>query len=94
MDSHQVIRRPLHSEKSVEDVRLNNQYHFEVDPKATKPVIRRAIEELFPEVRIVSINTLWMRGKVRRVGYTRGRTPDRKKALVKLRPGDTIDIGY
>ena len=94
MDAQQVIKRPLHTEKSVEDVRVNNQYHFEVDPRATKPIIRSAIEELFPDVRVVSIKTLWMRGKYRRVGWVRGRTPDRKKAIVKVRPGDTVDIGY
>ena len=94
MDSHQVIRRPLHTEKSVADIRANNAYHFEVDARATKPVISRAIEELFPGVKVVSVNTVWTRGKTRRTGRVLGRTSDRKKAVVKLRAGDVIDIGY
>jgi large subunit ribosomal protein L23 len=94
MDSHDVIRRPLHTEKSVDDIRANNQYHFEVARRATKNHVRRAIEELFPGVRVRSVNTTWVRGKVRRWGQVRGKTADWKKAIVKLRPGDTIDIGY
>jgi len=94
MESQTVIRRPLHTEKSVDDMRANNQYHFEVDRLATKHDIRRAIEELFPDVRVRCVNTQWVRGKTRRLRWTRGRTKDWKKAIVQLRPGDTIDIGY
>jgi large subunit ribosomal protein L23 len=94
MDSHQVIKRPLHTEKSVADIRNHNRYHFEVDAKARKNDVRKAIEELFPGVKVVAVNTLWMRGKERRVRWVRGRTKDWKKALVTLRPNDTIDIGY
>jgi len=94
MDSHDIIRRPLHTERSVDDIRANNTYHFEVDPRATKTQIRHAIEELFPGRRVLDVRTLTVGGKRRRVGFNVGRTRDRKKALVKLRPGDTIDIGY
>ncbi len=94
MDSHQIIRRPLHTEKSVDDIRANNTYHFEVDPRASKTEIRHALEELFPGRRVVDVRTVTVSGKRRRVGFNVGWTADRKKAIVKLRPGDTIDIGY
>ncbi len=94
IDSHDVIRRPLHTEKSVEDIRARNHYHFEVDRRATKNIIRQAVEELFPGVKVCSVNTQWVRGKYRRTRLVRGRTSDWKKAIVELRPGDTIDIGY
>ena len=94
MDSHEIIIRPLHTEKSVDAMRANNQYHFEVDRSATKYDIRRAIEELFPAVKVRCVNTQWVRGKVRKMRWTRGQTKDWKKAIVQLRPGDTIDIGY
>ena len=79
MDSHQIIVRPLHTEKSVNDIRDSNTYHF---------------EELFPDCRVVDVRTLSVRGKLRRVRRASGRTKAWKKAIVKLRPGDSIDIGY
>ena len=94
MDSHHVIQRPLHTEKSVDDVRADNAYHFRVHPKATKSQIRHAVEELFPGRRVVDVRTLWVRGKPRRVRFRRSMTSSWKKAIVKLRPGDSIDIGY
>ncbi len=94
MDSHQVITRPLHTEKSVRDMNENNTYHFEVHPDATKGQIRHAIEELFPGRTVVDVRTLWVKGKARRVRWNVGRTRKWKKAMVKLRPGDSIDIGY
>ncbi|MFO7955835.1 MAG: 50S ribosomal protein L23 [Candidatus Brocadiia bacterium] len=89
-----VIGRPLHTEKSVADIRTNNTYHFEVHPDATKGMIREAVEELFPGRKVVDVRTLWVKGKARRVRWNVGRTPKWKKAMVRLRPGDTIDIGY
>lgn len=94
MDSHYVVKRPLHTEKSVEDIRTSNCYHFEVHEDATKGQIREAIEELFPGTRVQDVRTMWVKGKQRRMGWVRGKTPDWKKAVVRLRPGDTVDIGY
>lgn len=94
MNAYQIIKRPLHTEKSVADMQQNNRYHFEVDRRANKNQVREAVEQLFPEVKVLSVNTCPIRGKNRRMGWVQGRTPDRKKAMVKLRPGDTIDIGY
>lgn len=94
MDSRQVVIRPLHTEKNVNDMRNANTYHFEVDKRATKPQIRHAIEELFPGRRVADVRTSIVLGKKRRSRYVIGRTKTWKKAIVRLRPGDTIDIGY
>ena len=94
MDSHDVIVKPLHTEKSVNDIRDGNTYHFRVDPRANKDQIRNAIEELFPGRRVAAVRTLWVKGKQRRVRFHVGRTSSWKKAIVKLRAGDSIDIGY
>jgi len=94
MDSRRIVVRPLHTEKNVNDVRDANTYHFEVDRRATKSQIRHAIEELFPGRRVVDIRTLSVMGRRRRTRFTIGRTKAWKKAIVRLRPGDTIDIGY
>ena len=94
MRSDVIIRRPLHTEKSVAAIQNNNQYHFEVDRRANKHEIRRAVEAMFPGVRVSSVNTERVKGKARRLGRMSGHTKDWKKAIVKLRSGDNIDIGY
>ena len=67
------------------------EYTFEVHPDATKPTIRQAIEQLFG-VKVTGVWTSQMRGKTRRVGRSTGKRPNWKKAIVKLREGDTIEI--
>jgi large subunit ribosomal protein L23 len=94
MDSHQVIQRPLHTEKSVDDIRGQNTYHFRVHPKATKSQIRHAVEELFPSVKVAAVRTLWVPGKPRRMRFRKSTTSSWKKAIVKLRPGPGIELGY
>ncbi len=94
MEAHEIIRRPLHTEKSVTDIQDTNTYHFEIDPRARKTHVRRAIEELYPDVKVLSVRTMRTSGKMRRRGWIRGRTPDVKKAMVTIRDGDSIDIGY
>lgn len=94
MDSHHIIRKPLHTEKGVDDMRDNNTYHFEVLPAATKSQIRHAIEELFPGRKVVDVRTVLVKGKRRRMRMNISTTSTRKKAIVRLRPGDSIDIGY
>jgi large subunit ribosomal protein L23 len=68
-----------------------NKYTFEVARGANKIEIRNAVEEIF-KVRVVKVNTLWRRGKKKRRGQSVGYTPDRKKAIVTLAPGDSIEI--
>jgi large subunit ribosomal protein L23 len=94
MDSRYVVVKPLHTEKNVNDVRDANTYHFEVDRRATKTQIRHAIEELFPGRKVVAVRTVTVRSRRRRTRSTIGQTKAWKKAIVRLRAGDSIDIGY
>ena len=94
MNSREIIVRPLHTEKSVADIREHRTYHFEVDPEANKTDVKRAVEDIWEDVEVQDVRTSWIRGKERRVRWNVGRTKDRKKAMVRLRPGDNIDIGY
>ncbi len=88
---HRTIVRPVITEKSSAAYQEHGEYTFEVAVDATKPAIRQAIEKLFG-VKVTGVWTSQQRGKVRRVGKTAGRRPNWKKAIVKLREGDTIDI--
>ena len=88
---YQVIKRPVVTEKASDDTSIRNAYHFRVPVAANKVEIRQAVERLF-EVGVIGVNTLRVKGKERRRGYARGRTPDWKKAMVVLKEGDTIDF--
>jgi large subunit ribosomal protein L23 len=88
---YSVVRRPVLTEKSTDALEHRNAYVFEVAPAANKIQIRQAIEEEF-DVKVRNVNTLWKRGKARRVGRTVGRTASVKEAIVTLRPGDKIDV--
>ncbi len=85
-----LIRRPIVTEKATL-VLENNQYTFEVDPRATKPDIKAAIEALF-EVTVLSVNTHNPPRKQRRVGRYVGHRPHYKRAIVTLAPGDSIAL--
>ncbi|GLG02598.1 LSU ribosomal protein L23P [Alicyclobacillus sacchari] len=91
MDPRDLIKRPVITERSTE-LMEENKYVFEVDRRANKVEIRKAIEKLF-DVKVVSVNTLNQTGKVKRVGKYVGRTQDRKKAIVKLAP-DSKPINF
>ena len=84
-----VIGVPLLSEKSLELRTNTNQYVFRVSPSANKSEIKKAIETRF-EVKVESVNTLNMMGKVKQVRGILGRRAAWKKAIVKLKQGDTI----
>lgn len=88
---YRVIQKPVITEKATDDTAGRNAYHFRVPVAANKVEIRTAIEKLF-EVDVVSVNTARVRGKVRRRGYTAGATPTWKRAMVRLREGQTIEI--
>lgn len=81
--AHDVIIRPIITEASME--RLGNKvYTFEVEKSASKPEIKKAVEELF-KVDVESVNTIVMKSKPKRVGYHMGSTSEWKKAIVKLK---------
>ncbi|GAV24647.1 50S ribosomal protein L23 [Carboxydothermus islandicus] len=85
-----IIIRPLITEKSM-DLAQENKYTFVVDKNANKIEIKNAIEELF-KVKVEKVNTIRVKGKMKRVGRFVGRTPEYKKAIVKLRAGDKIEL--
>ncbi|MEW6448284.1 MAG: 50S ribosomal protein L23 [Bacillota bacterium] len=89
-DLHDILRRPVVTEKSMA-LLAENKYTFIVDPKATKTEIKKAVESIF-KVKVLKVNTMRVKGKVKRVRRALGKTPDRKKAIVTLQPGDKIEI--
>jgi large subunit ribosomal protein L23 len=91
LQPHQIIMRPLVTEKGMHRSTRHNQYAFEVSPLATKEDIRRAVEELF-DVKVASVNTQNRKGKPRRYRFRRGHTKRWKKAVVTLDPEHRIDF--
>lgn len=91
LESHQVLLRPLVTEKGVHRATRNNQYAFEVHREATKTDVKRAVEELF-EVKVDKVRTQNRKGKLRRFRFRFGRTSDWKKAIVQLDPEHRIDF--
>lgn len=88
---HEVILAPVVSEKSYDLIEFQNKYTFEVDPRANKHEIRRAVEDLF-DVRVVKVNTMNREGKRKRYGWNMGKRRDVKRAVVQLAVGDSIDL--
>ncbi|MBS3973682.1 MAG: 50S ribosomal protein L23 [Actinobacteria bacterium] len=88
--SHSVIIRPIVSEKSYEMI-ADNRYSFEVAKTATKPQIATAVTEVFG-VTVLSVNTMNVSGKPRRLRNRKGLTRSWKKAIVTLKEGDTIEF--
>ena len=88
---HRTVVRPIVTEQSSAAYQERGEYTFRVASDATKTSIRGAIEKLFG-VKVTNVWTSNQRGKSRRVGAALGRRPHWKKAIVKLRQGDTIDI--
>jgi large subunit ribosomal protein L23 len=90
-EPRKIIRIPLVSEKGT-NMRINeNKYVFKVDKKANKLEIKRAIEELF-KVKVEDVTTMMMHGKPKRLGRFEGRRTDWKKAIVRLKKGETIEL--
>ena len=90
MESSQVIIRPVVSEKTYVLAEAG-KYTFRVNDRAHKTQVRQAIEQLF-EVKVLDVRTAWVKSKPKRRGQTWGRTRRWKKAIVQVRPGDTIPI--
>lgn len=85
-----VIIRPIVSEKSYAGLEQNT-YTFLVDRRSNKTEIKEAVQAIW-DVRVVSVNTLNRVGKVKRRGWTKGKRPDEKRAIVTLAAGDSIEI--
>jgi len=88
---HQVLRRPIISEKSTNAAESGQQVVFEVLTDATKNEIKTAVESLF-DVSVEGVQVINVRGKVKRFGKTPGKRTNWKKADVRLAEGDDIDF--
>jgi large subunit ribosomal protein L23 len=88
---HQIIVRPLVTEKGMHKATRYNAYAFEVNKAAGKDDIRRAVEELF-DVKVIAVHTQNRKGKPRRSRFRSGVTKDWKKAIVTLDPENRIDF--
>jgi len=91
MNSHEIIIRPLITEKTSIQKEMHNQLSFEVDRRANRIEIKQAIESIF-NVRVAAIKTMQVSGKTKQRGRITGKRRDWKKAIVKLMPGERIDF--
>jgi len=90
MNARTVIIRPVVSEKSYA-LLAANKYTFRVHARAHKTQIRQAVEEIF-SVRVEGVQTMSVKPKPKRRGYTSGKTRRWKKAVVQLHPDDVIEL--
>lgn len=91
LEPHQVVVKPLVTEKGMHRATRCNAYAFEVNRLATKVDVRRAVEELF-EVKVLKVHTQNRKGKPRRTKMRYGHTNDWKKAIVTLDPEHHIEL--
>ena len=91
LEPHQIIVRPLVTEKGMHRSTRNNAYAFEVHRLATKSDVRRAVEELF-NVTVLRVHTQNRKGKPRRTRFRAGHTGNWKKAIVTLDKEHRIDF--
>jgi len=90
MNSYEVIRRPVITEKNTMLLE-RNKYTFEVAISANKPQIKEAVEKAF-KVKVTAVNVMHVPGKMRRAGSRRGMTRSWKKAVVTLEEGQKIEL--
>ena len=89
---HDIIIRPIITEASV-DALADRKYTFEVAKNANKIEIKKAVEQLFKDVKVEKVNTMNVRGKKKRMGRSEGYTTAWKKAMVTVTPDSkTIEI--
>jgi large subunit ribosomal protein L23 len=91
IDPYGIIQRPLVTEKSLAQNSERNKVSFLVDLDANKQEIRAAVEHIFA-VKVLEVNTVYLRGKRKRTRTREGKRPDQKKAIVTLREGDKIEF--
>ncbi|MDD5236659.1 MAG: 50S ribosomal protein L23 [Candidatus Omnitrophica bacterium] len=88
--SYDIIKAILHTEKSTLE-EPQGKYLFLVDTRANKQQIKKAVEEIYKVV-VTDVNTFVSGGKLKKVRYQTGRTPDSKKAIVTLKTGQKIEV--
>ena len=90
-EAYLVLKNLLRTEKGVLRAEKDNQYLFSVAKHANKIQIKKAVEDIY-KVKVRSVNTGIMRGKLKRVRTQLSKTPDWKKAIVTLKDGQKIDL--
>jgi len=90
-DIYNIIKRPLITEKASDKKSTENQVVFEVNPKANRAEIKKAVEKIF-KVSVKKVNTINYPGKEKRMGRNLGRRPAWKKAYVTLKENETIEF--
>lgn len=91
MRTEEILRRPIALTEKASRLRETNQVIFEVARAATKIQIKNAVEKMFG-VQVAGVNTLIVRGKVKRMGRGHGKLQNWKKAIVTLAEGQSIDF--
>lgn len=91
MNRYDIIKRPLITEKSTIQKESANQLTFEVDRKANRVEIKKAVEGIF-KVKVAGVRTIQVMGKFKRRGRILGKRNDYKKAVVRLMPGERIEF--
>jgi large subunit ribosomal protein L23 len=91
MITHEIIIRPLITEKTSIQKEMFNKVSFEVDRRANRIEIKQAIESIF-NVRVASVKTMQITGKTKQRGRITGKRRDWKKAIVTMMPGERIDF--
>ncbi len=88
---YDMIIRPVVTEKTNDQKDEDNQVTFEVDPRANRIEIKRAVEAIF-KVKVAGVRTMNIKGKIKRRGRILGKRKDWKKAIVTLMPGQSIEF--
>ncbi len=91
MNTYDIIRGPLVTEKTTLQKELNNQLTFKVDKRANRVEIKDAVEKNF-NTKVQKVRTVQVKGKIKQRGRIIGKRPDWKKAIVTLMPGQRIDF--
>ena len=90
-DHYQILKKPLVTEKSTQMLAEGNWVSFRVHSEANKIQIKEAVEKVF-SVKVTKVNTLIVPGKSRRFGRAVGHTKSWKKAMLRLKEGDKIEL--
>jgi len=90
-DLHNILLQPLLTEKITVMRETNNTLGFLVHPDANRVQIKQAVETLL-KVKVERVNVMNVRGKVKRLGRFSGKRSDWRKAFVKLKPGEKVEL--
>ncbi len=90
-DPYAIIKMPLLSEKSDRVKEKQNKISLVVDTRANKAEIKAAVEKMF-KVKVLAVNIINMKGKVKKLGMRQGKRPDWKKAIATLAPGQKVEF--